>query len=236
LQNKNKLLKKTSYALIFSLITFTAQAITEKDITWEIFKRKNGVTVYQGKHKDPKSGITPLKVSTILNHPPSRVIAVLVNSKRKLTWLPKLEESYPLEIISPFDRVEYSRYSSPWPFDDRTFVVKSTGVFDKKNQEVRIMIKSVDHPKAPKNKKYVRALTTFGVMRLKPLDNYTKTYYEMIFLSDFKGKIPIWIINMVSLNWPFKLFKALKRQLTKKDIVVPKEYYIKQYLENSNQI
>lgn len=210
------------YLFTFCIFTPTTAALHPNDFDWEIKKQRNGIKIYSAdQHKE--TGIVPIKAQLTLNHSMPKILSVLANTKRKKEWIPKLEETFIVEQKSKYERIEYARYNSPWPFLDRTFVIATKGRINKKENSIFIDIHSVTHPKVPVNPKYIRGYTYLGSVYLKGLEK-EKTFVEITLLTDFKGDIPIWIINLLQANWPFKMFTKLKTQLAKKDIEIWPEF------------
>ncbi len=212
------------FTLLFLALTtsLAAMAMHPDDFAWELSKEKDGIKIFRApQHKE--TGIVPIKAQTVLNHPMPRILSVLATTERKMEWIPKLVEAYIVEQKSKYARVEYARYDSPWPFHDRSFVISTKGRYDEKDNTVFIDIHSIEHPKVPKNPDYVRGRTYIGSVYMKGLSK-TETFFEITLLTDFKGNIPTWIINIVQAKWPFKMFSNLKRQLEKKDIKIWPEF------------
>ena len=179
------------------------------------------MTVFRAdKHE---SGLVPIKVETVFPYPPSRVLAVIADTDRKKEWVPDLRFVRSIEGKSEYDKTEYSIYDSPWPFSDRSFLVRIKSVLDKKNKALIIKLNSVLSDKVPFNPKLVRGYTYNGDVILKN-DGKGNAYFQIMFLTDFKGNIPKWIVNMVQLGWPKKMIKRLKKQIERDDIIVPKKY------------
>lgn len=218
--------KSLLLSLFLILPTFANASFKVSDLTWKPVKRlsKNGIIVYKAEQKDPETGLVPLRVKAKLAYRADRVLSVLANTERKVEWLPKAKLTKTLEKKSVFERVEYSRYHVPWPFQDRDFVLKMSGSFDKEKREVTVMTSSTVHPSAPGVKKVVRASNKIGIIKLRPINNDKETELEMTFLTDFKGNIPTFLVNFVQRKWPKKFMEGLREQLAKTDIKVKQEY------------
>ena len=212
-------------AIIFSLIgpqQSLAADFTYPNLKWEVAFTRKGVKVYKAE-KDKKSGIVPIKFETILDYPPSRVLAVLANSKRKTQWIPHLSEAKTIKKFSDTEKYEYNVYSSPWPFDDRTFLIHLKSSIDEKKREIITELKSIELPEVPVRKDHVRGTTYYGKVIVRSTEA-GKTFLEMMFLTDFKGSIPTWIVNLVQGAWPKNMVKNINKQLEKDDIVIPKKW------------
>ena len=213
-------IKKIIFLLLFSFASW-ASPITSFDpskVTWKIHKTDGTSKVYQATKAMP-SGLVPLKADTTFDHPLERVYSVLSDYNRRVEWVPRLEESYTLPKNDMSQYIAYTRYDSPFPFQDRSALVNVVDRYSSQKQTVVSTIVSIEHPKVPHKKGEVR-LETKGLFLLKAIDGGKRTYGEVILVNDFKGNIPIWVINFVQKSWPLKMFKSLKVQLKKEDIKV----------------
>lgn len=213
---------KKLFIILTALATLPCFALRPEDFAWSLSKEKDGIKIFRApQHKE--TGIVPIKAQTVLNHTMPRILSVLATTERKMEWIPKLVEAYIVEQKSKYERVEYARYDSPWPFHDRSFVISTKGRYNEKDNTVFIDIHSTEHAKVPKNPNYVRGHTYIGSVYMKGLTKDT-TFFEITLLTDFKGNIPTWIINIVQAKWPFKMFYNLKAQLEKPDIKIWPEF------------
>ncbi len=213
---------KQLIGLCFFITCQVAHSLHPNDFTWKVKEEKNGIKIYTAQRHE-QSGIIPIKARTILEHPMPKILSVLAATDRKKEWIPKLLEVYVVEKKSKYERIEYTLYDSPWPFDNRAFVISTKGRYNEDDSTIFIDIHSVDHPKVPRNKKHVRGNTYIGSIYMKGLSEKS-TFFEIILLTDFKGSIPTWIINLVQGKWPYKLFTNLKTQLAKDDIKIWPEF------------
>ncbi len=225
--------KLAIFLVLFSypIISFSFQV---PKLDWEISSEKNGVTIYKAE-KDEKTGIVPIKFKTILNYPPSRVLAILANAKRKKEWIPQLIYAETIKKISDMERYEYNIYNSPWPFSDRTFLIHLKSHINKEKREIITELRSVDLKEVPVKKDHVRGITYFGKVIVKN-SVPGKTYLEMTLLTDFRGSIPTWVVNLVQGTWPKKMVAKINLQLEKKDIIVPKKWLEIDIMPEDNKI
>lgn len=215
-------MKKLILLALFAVSTHASIAMHPDDFNWKLSKEKDGIKIFSApQHKE--TGIVPIKAQTVLNHTMPRILSVLATTERKQEWIPKLAEAFIVEQKSKYERVEYARYTSPWPFNDRAFVIQTKGRYNPKENTVFIDIHSTEHEKVPKNPDHVRGKTYIGSVYMKGLTKDT-TFFEITLLTDFKGNIPSWIINIVQAKWPFKMFSNLKEQLKKPDIKIWPEF------------
>ena len=195
-------------------------------VQWELYRQKGSTKVYQAK-KSHSSGLVPLKASTILNHPLKKVYSVLSDYNRRDEWVPRLKKSYQFKRIRRERYLAYSLYRSPWPFKNRSVLVDVVDSYDPGKQAITSTITSVAHPDIPHDKSDVR-FETKGSLFIKEMDGGKKTYAEITLLNDFKGNIPVWLVNFVQRRWPQKMFKNLNEQLNKKDIQVKSDFFARE--------
>ena len=201
--------------LIFFLFPFALESSEQFD--WKLYRRKEGILIFVAKQAH-KSGLVPLKVQTLINHPMSKVVTVLNDQTRRTEWVPRLISNKVIKKINQNKRIDYSHYSSPWPFKDRTFVTEVEYVRVPEMNAFKTLVRSVEVPHIPLHKNRIRAHMYSGTFLVVPQDNNTKTFMEVILLTDFKGNIPNWVINMIQKQWPYKMFQGLTKQLNKQDV------------------
>jgi hypothetical protein len=197
-----------------------------RSIQWEEVSNKEGITVFKAKNFDHDSGLIPIKFKAQINSKIEKVLSVLADEKRKLEWMPRLKEAELIEKKSIQDFTVYYRYDAPWPFKDRDFVIKNLGTFDEDKYIVSVDIKSTNNSKKLEQDNIVRAATIDGYSIIKK--NGDKTIVEMALLTDFRGNIPKFIVNIVQRSWPYKFMKHIRIQLDKKDIELMPEFDLDQ--------
>ncbi|MDC1174535.1 START domain-containing protein [Bacteriovoracaceae bacterium] len=214
---------------LLSLLCTSTFALTAEDFTWELKEERENIKVFSAKVHE-QTGIVPIKAQTILNYSAEKILTVIADTKRKKEWVPKLLVGKVIEETSEYDRIEYALYDSPWPFYDRAFIISTNGIHNKKEKSILIEIKSVEHKDYPLNPDYVRGNTHMGNVYIRYIGP-NKSFFQVTLLTDFKGNIPTWIVNMVQAKWPYKMFANLTKQLAKKDIVVLEKYKKLKFLD-----
>ncbi len=210
------------FVILTFFISFNSFSMHPDDFTWKLKEEKDQIKIFTAPRHE-ETGIIPIKANTIIHDSLPRILSVLATTERKKEWIPKLLDAYTVEKVSTYERVEYTLYDAPWPFHDRAFVILNKGRYNKEDNTLFIDMTSIEHKKAPLNSDYVRGHTYIGSVYMKGL-SAGETFFEITLLTDFKGNIPSWIINMVQKKWPYKFFKNLKSQLTKDDIQIWPEF------------
>lgn len=208
--------------LIFSFLISLSFANQFDQYDWKVFRENNNITVYKAK-SEHKSGLVPIRARSVINHSLAKVISAMSDADRKVEWIPRLIMNKVVSQKTPFSRIEYSHYKAPWPLSNRSFLIDISGEYFKEKKMLVITIKSVDLPEYPQEKDMIRGITHLGRIELTKLGP-NKTAFETWLITDFKGGIPNWIINIIQSKWPFKMLDRFNKQLSKPDIVVLDKY------------
>jgi hypothetical protein len=205
-----KTLLNLTLLLSFSLTSYASPK-------WEEIKKDDGITVYRAKL--PNTPIVAFKGKVIIDSPAKKVLWVIADREHRKEWVDRLDINVDLETKSKLERIIYQSFKMPLFLSNRDMVYKSVLTRDQKTRAYKFTLSSVEHPKAPKTVG-VRAKLINSSYTVRPLsENKTEVIVEI--LSDPKGLLPIWLINLVQKSWPLKTLKALREQV-KKDFV--KEY------------
>lgn len=194
--------------LIFSSLTNISFAATH---TWEKVMIKDGISVFKTKIKN--SDLVGFRGEAIIEAPIGKVIHVLVDNDRRKDWVDRLLQTKLIEKPGMYQQTVYQEFSAPWPVSNRDFVY-SGGIFKIPNtNKIKLDFKSIDHPNAPKTTG-VRGHLQSGLYIITPL-NKNQTKIEVELISDPKGLLPSWIVNLVQKSWPYKTITAIKAQVKK---------------------
>lgn len=207
---------KATLATALSLMMLISTAWATKP-NWEQIKVKDGITVY--KAKMPGTKIVAFKGKVVMDAPIKKIIWVLADREHRRDWVDRLDINEELEIISPTERIIYQSFKMPFIISNRDMVYKSTLSKDKNSGVYKLHMESVKHEKSPKTIG-VRAELINSNYIMTPITN-NKTEVVVEILSDPKGLLPTWLVNLVQKSWPLKTLRALRNQV-KKDFV--KEY------------
>lgn len=194
---------------------------------WELIKDKDGVQSYKMHTKG--SSVLAFRGLATLDAPPEKIITVMMNAKRFKQWVPAIKSSKFVSKPSPFEHIVYTLHSGASFFfitlyKPRDFVYKITVEPDAKAQRVLLTYASVEHPRAPKEEKHIRAELLHSAIYLVPKGGGTKTFIDMEMHVDPKGKLPGWVINWVYKWWARTAVKKLRKHLVKRKIEIDPSY------------
>jgi len=179
-------------------------------VGWKQVSDNNGITVY--KAKIPGSKLVGFRGETSIYASAEKLMHILVDNNHRKDWVDRLKTSTVLETVSPYEYVIYQEFKLPWPLKNRDFVYRGKATRHK-NGRVVLVMKSEIHPKAPKTVG-VRAELINSKYTITPIGKY-KSKLEVEIMSDPKGAIPKWLVNLIQKKWPYKTLMAIKSQVEK---------------------
>jgi hypothetical protein len=183
---------------------------------WEKVGEKNGITTYR--KEIPGSSIVAFRGEAEVPAGIPRIIGVLEAVQREKEWMAGVGESYNIERRAEADRFEYNRTQTPWPLQDRDFVIHTRTTFESNpSPTIRIQMNSEPNEKKPPVEGVVRGElidSSFTLRQIAP----NRTWFSCEIHADPKGVIPKWVVNLFQKSWPYDTIMGLRQQLLKNDI------------------
>ena len=131
-----------------------AEASPPLVLHWEKIRDKDGITVYRS--AVPGTAVVAFKGEGRVEAPLLRVAHVIIDPSRGTEWVASLAESRVLRRTSPFEFLEYDRFSMPLFVKERDFVSKVTVEPDVSRRTVVVRFVSVEDAAMPPNTRCVR--------------------------------------------------------------------------------
>ncbi len=175
---------------------------------WQEIYTKQGVTVSRTDVEGTK--LVAFKGETTMDAPPEKVLRVLVDHDHRFEWVARLSRTEVLTDKSPYDYVVYNAFQVPI-FSDRDYVFRAVVTRDASTGVVVQSLASVDHPDSPPTVG-VRAELVNSKYRLTPLEG-GQTRVEVEILTDPKGSMPTWLVNLIQRSWPLDTLTGIRSQL-----------------------
>ena len=188
-------IKQAGLALILSITSQQALA----DEPWELIGTKNGTKVYSKEVKG--TDLIAFKGVKIMSASIAKVAQVLLDedATRKKGWIDMIQEFKILDKNAN-ETISYSSYKLPWPLASRDYVISSKMVIDNEKNQIVLNLKSTEFAKAPETVG-VRAELSRSLYLLVPkADGKTEVTVEI--LTDPKGSLPKWLVNIIQKGWP----------------------------------
>ncbi|MFW7380834.1 MAG: START domain-containing protein [Oligoflexus sp.] len=176
---------------------------------WEKIGIDNGVEVFR--KQIPGSPLVGFKGVKVMNLPITKVSQVILDRNPELQkkWIDRIQDFQIIEQ-TPYSAIFYSSYGLPWPIANRDYVIRSELKIDNELNRLFISLQSIEHPKAPKTIG-VRAELVNSRYEIIPLPN-NQTQVTVEILTDPKGSLPSWLVNLIQRGWPAATLNNMERQ------------------------
>ncbi len=177
---------------------------------WEEIYESKGVVVSRAEIAGSK--FVAFKGKTVYDAPIENVLGVILDNDHRLDWVGRLQENRVLEQTTPFDYVVYQHFGLPPLFSDRDYVYRGVATRDARGV-VYLAMSSVEHPAAPETVG-VRAELVDSRYVIVALDAQ-RTQVEVEIVTDPRGSMPAWIVNLIQRTWPRDTLVGIREQLPK---------------------
>lgn len=191
-----------------------------QEVSWEQLSESNGIRVFR--REVPGNPIVDFKGDGIVAAPIAKVAEVVINTSRATEWVDSLIEARRIRETSPVDYVEYDHVGTPPIMKDRDFLSHVTVETDPIAKKITVRLVDIEDPAMPPNPKYVRGLLINSYYALS-YAGPTKTHVEVEILTDPKGWVPKWVVNLFQRGWPRNTIESLRTQVVKPNIT-PSEF------------
>jgi hypothetical protein len=185
-------------------------SLESRAASWEKIDEEHGIEVFR---KDVAG--TPLHAFRgrgLIDAPMDRLMWVMGDNSHRTEWVDRLKKSVILEQEDAYSSIVYQHFGTPALVAERDFVYRARARSLPDGSGL-LEINSVQHPKAP---------PTIGVRGELKDSSYLfvpqgkdKTLVEVVVLTDPKGSLPKWAVNLVQKSWPMNTLLALRKQVKK---------------------
>ncbi|MBX2799793.1 MAG: hypothetical protein KTR31_19095 [Myxococcales bacterium] len=196
------------FALLIGLLWTATPTALASELSWKEIYTSDGVTV--SKASVPNSKFVAFKGDTVMDAPAGKVLHVLLDNTHRLEWVGRLYESTTLSRTSDFDYVVYQAFALPAIFSDRDYVYRGVATREAGTGAVILSLASTEHPEAPETVG-VRAELVNSRYRLTPQGEKTRVEVEIV--TDPKGAMPIWLVNLIQRSWPLDTLTGIRGML-----------------------
>jgi hypothetical protein len=193
-----------SFALSLVLLASSCSAGLSSTTQWEQVDTIEEVVLFPSLNES--DDLVPFKAIAKLNVPYQKIVMALLDAENKNTWAPELKFTTIHNEIST-NQFEYSEYyTTPWPFDDREFLL--VGTVEYKSDRILFTAQnSINKELADKD----HLLANVEVLEfvIIPLSQ-DKTQVEFTFSGDLGGWIPTFVKNIIQKKWPIRFIQAMQ--------------------------
>lgn len=184
---------------------------------WERIGQADGITI--SRRVVPDSELIAFRGVAMVEAPIGTVTAVVEDTPRYTDWIHDLTESRTVREVSATERVLYMRMATPWPLEDRVFVVSASVRVDRALRRITFSMSSADEPSVPVTDGLVRARMISGSFELTAVGQ-GRTQVVVEIHADPAGKVPTWLVNTVQKEWPMDTLRRLRAQVARPDVRV----------------
>jgi hypothetical protein len=193
-------------ALILALcLATTAQA---QAADWEDLGVTDGVKVER--KVVPTSDFIAFRGEKLIDLPIGQLVAWLLDDPRSVEWVDLQFLSREIRRLDENNKVIHQGFALPWPISDRDYVMRETAAYDDEAKVFTLYLISVVDPAVPERDDFVRAEVMRTFWRLTVREG-GQTFVEVEVLTDPKGHLPVWIVNMIQKDWPHLTINGLER-------------------------
>lgn len=185
------------------------------DLKWEKVHEKDGIAVFRS--TAPGTSVLAFKGEGRVAAPLLKVAHVIIDPARGTEWVDSLAESRKIRAVTPFEFLEYDRFSMPLFVKDRDLVTRVTVEPDVSARRVAIRFASIEDAATPATPRCVRAKLVRSVFELQE-EGPATTLVKAEILCDPRGSLPKWLVNYFQKSWPVATLKGLRRQSVRPDV------------------
>ncbi len=141
-----------------------------------------------------------------LDTPFQKIVMALVDAEKKHLWAPKLKSStmHSEQSANQFKFSEY--YTTPWPFDDREFLLTGSVIYEQN----RVVFSAVDSSNRSLTKEdHTLANVEILEFVITPLSK-KQSRVNFTFSGDMGGWIPDFVKTIIQKKWPVRFIQALQ--------------------------
>ena len=201
-------------AIVFLLAGSLSRSRASSD--WEKIGDQEGIALFR--REFPESSILAVRGDAVISAPISKVASILVDSRRASEWVVGLGHSQVLRQLSNEEFIRYDRIEPPFPVQDRDFLSKVKVSVSEDGTSLTLICQSIEDSQVPATAA-IRAVLIRGIFQLSKTQS-GDTLVRAEVLSDPKGSLPVWAVNLFQRKMPIQLFRGLRAQARKVDIAI----------------
>jgi hypothetical protein len=190
---------------------------SEKNKEWKPRFQKEGISVYSSRRAD--SQIDELKGECVLDARLETVARVMLDVSSYPQWVADCSEARKFNCSNLYTCKLYFVLAMSWPVRDRDAVLQSSTDIMLPQGRIIGSVYALPDELVPVQKNRIRIKSMYGKWIFERI-SADKTMATFITWADPAGLIPAFIINIASIDIPYRTLKGLQR-------IVKNEKYIK---------
>lgn len=195
--------------LVLFFISFTISFQSFANSGWKSVKQSRGVEVFEKKIGKE----TAFRGVATLSGSKKDFLKIIHDTSRWKNWVENLKSGELIEKKSDSHHIFRQVIGTPFPMKDREVVYQSI-VSRTGPKTVQVEMKSIEHPLAPRTKDRIRTEIVFTRYQVEQINSQQiRVTFEN--LSNPGGKIPKFLTDWASRNYPVTILEGLQRELVK---------------------
>ncbi len=215
-----------AFLLGAAIVPTLAPAAAHAQGVWDYVGVIDGVKVWR--KEVPESNLMAFKGEIVADVNIGKLLAVFLDRNQRKFWVDRFDDTKMLEQTGPLNETYWIRFKLPPGISNRDYVLRADGTVDPALGLFTAKIKSVTHPKAPADDCCVRAEVKGTFYRFEALKGAPgtpdKTRLVVEVMTDPKGWLPGWVVNLIQKSWPSKTLNGLVRRSNNASVVPIAEY------------
>jgi hypothetical protein len=189
------------------LLAAAAALASDGNTSWKLRFERDDIRVYS--NRVPGSPIDELKGECVLDAPLEVVAQVMLDVPSYTRWIADCVEARKFDCSDLTTCKLYFTLAMPWPVRDRDIVLQSTTEFLPSEGRIIGSVTALKEELVPKQKNRVRITSMRGTWIFEGI-NADTTRATFICWADPAGYVPAFIINMASVDVPFRTLRGLR--------------------------
>lgn len=190
-----------------ALTTFAEDALGAE---WEKIDDEHGIEVFK---KDlPSSALHAFRGKGVVQAPMGKLIWVMGDNVHRTEWVDRLKKSVILQQEDAYSSIVYQHFATPALVAERDFVYRARAS-SRADGSAILQIGSVSHPGAPPTVGVRGELRDTSYVFVPQGPN--ATLVDVTVVTDPKGSLPKWVVNMIQKSWPMNTLTALREHVKK---------------------
>ena len=198
--------------LCYPVATWASPKISLDSTLWKLESQSHGISLSTCTVLG--TGIVPVKSVMTIPASVEEVSAVLEDAPRRGQWIARFGSSALLERLNDYNQTEYLRMSMPWPFVDRTAIVRVRIGVSEDQSVATVEATSVANYPAPGLPMLLRSEVFESTFQMRRSPEGTRVT-ALVFV-DPKGNLPAWVVNLFTSRVSRQTLEGLRRQVARK--------------------
>lgn len=188
----------------------------EGNNVWKLKFQKDGIRIHSSKHAG--SQIDELKGECVVDASIETIAEVMLDVSSYPEWVADCAEARKFDCSDLYTCKLYFDLAMPWPVRDRDIVLQSSTDIELSQGRIVGTVYALSDELVPLHKNRIRITSMYGKWVFERISE-DKTMATFTTWADPSGLIPATIINMASVDIPYRTLKGLQMMVQKVEYI-----------------